>query len=358
MQYKDYYEILGVKRGATDAEIKSAYRKLARKFHPDVNKEKGAAQKFKDINEAYEVLSDKQKRSAYDSLGANWQQGANFTPPPGFEGFNFDFSGGGKNNYSQSFSQSGINFEDLGGFSDFFNSLFGGFSAGGSSTGRKTSKSQGGFYDNFGMNFQQQQRQNSQSRENLDITQNLNISVKDIFKQGKINVTVNVLDKCTKCSGVGTVCYNCGGTGFVNKTKKLSVQLPKGLKDGQKIRFKGEGKENTNGQKGDLYLIIKIKDANYKIEGNDLVKTIDISPALAVLGGKKEVETPQGNITLTIPKMTQSGKILRLKGFGLPQKSGENGNLNIKIEINIDKNISKKELELYEKLRELEKFSD
>lgn len=352
MEYKDYYEILGVKRGATESEIKSAYRKLARKYHPDVNKEAGAAQKFKDINEAYEVLSDKQKRSAYDSLGSNWQQGANFTPPPGFEGFNFNF-GGGANNYSKGFSQSGVNFEDLGGFSDFFNSLFGGFAGGNASSARRNSGQQNNFYDNLGMNFQPKGRQTKS--ENLDVTQNLNVTVKDLFKTGKINVTVKVLEKCTKCSGVGTVCYNCGGTGFVNKTKNLSVQLPKGVKEGQKIRLKGEGKEGSRGQKGDLYLVIKLKDANYQIDGADLIKTIDISPALAVLGGKKEVETPQGNVTLTIPKMTQSGKILRMKGFGLPQKNGDFGNLNIKIEINISKDLSKKEIELYEQLLKLEK---
>ena len=354
MQYKDYYEILGVKRGATEAEIKSAYRKLARKFHPDVNKEKGAAQKFKDINEAYEVLSDKQKRSTYDSLGSNWQQGANFTPPPGFEGFNFDFSGGGRNNYSQSFSQSGINFEDLGGFSDFFNSLFGGFSAGNASTGRRTTGRQNNFYDNMGMNFQQKTKTRPKA-ENLDITQNLNISVKDILKKDDINVTVKVLEKCTKCSGVGAVCYNCGGTGFVNKTKNLKVKLPQGVKEGQKIRLKGEGKTGTNGQKGDLFFVIKFKDSQYEIDGCNLTKTIEISPALAVLGGKKEIETPQGNVTLTIPPITQTGKTLRLKGFGLPQKDGEFGNLNVKIQINIQKELSKEQITLYEQLMKFEK---
>ena len=315
MEYKDYYEILGVKRGATESEIKSAYRKLARKYHPDVNKEAGAAQKFKDINEAYEVLSDKQKRSAYDSLGSNWQQGANFTPPPGFEGFNFNF-GGGANNYSKGFSQSGVNFEDLGGFSDFFNSLFGGFAGGNASSTGRSSGQQNNFYDNLGMNFQPKGRQ--AKSENLDVTQNLNVTVKDLFKTGKINVTLKVLE-------------------------------------GQKIRIKGEGKEGSRGQKGDLYLVIKLKDANYQIDGADLIKTIDISPALAVLGGKKEVETPQGNVTLTIPKMTQSGKMLRMKGFGLPQKNGDFGNLNIKIEINISKDLSKKEIEVYEQLLKLEK---
>ena len=131
MQYKDYYEILGVKRDASESEIKSAYRKLARKFHPDVNKTKEAEQKFKDINEAYEVLGDKQKRQRYDSLGSNWQGGADYTPPPGFEQFSFNFNQGG--------GAQGFDFGGAGGFSDFFSSLFGDFMTG------QQARSAGGF---------------------------------------------------------------------------------------------------------------------------------------------------------------------------------------------------------------------
>src|SRR5574344_731314 len=142
MKYKDYYETLGVKRDATGAEIKSAYRKLARKFHPDVNKTKEAEQKFKDINEAYEVLSDKNKRQRYDSLGANWQGGADYTPPPGFENFNFSNMGGAQ---SFDFGSGG-----MGGFSDFFSSLFGDMMSGGA-TSQRSSGGFGGFdFSNLG----------------------------------------------------------------------------------------------------------------------------------------------------------------------------------------------------------------
>ena len=230
MEYKDYYEILGVKRDATQAEVKSAYRKLAKKYHPDVNKTPEASAKFKDINEAFEVLGDKDKRSRYDSLGANWQAGANYTPPPGFENFNF---GGGAGGYQ--YSSSGVNFEDLGGFSDFFNSLFGGgFAAGGG----RSSRGGASFYEDLGGGFSSRSgrtsRQSSQSRkpaQDLNITQEIKVSAKDIFNQKPVSVKINNLEKCTNCSGVGSMCSQCHGTGFVTYSKTLNVKIPAEVKD-------------------------------------------------------------------------------------------------------------------------------
>ena len=176
MKYKDYYETLGLKRDATEAEIKSAYRKLARKYHPDVNKTKEAEEKFKDINEAYEVLGDKQKRQRYDSLGAGWQGGADYTPPPGFENFNFNFNQGG----AQSFDFGG------GGFSEFFSSLFGDMMG-----GAQTSSQRGGFggFDFGGGNDFQTKRRTSKTNENLDITKTLYLTAKEIFDKKPITVT-------------------------------------------------------------------------------------------------------------------------------------------------------------------------
>ena len=163
MKYKDYYEILGVKREATEAEIKSAYRKLARKYHPDVNKTKEAEQKFKEINEAYEVLGDKEKRQRYDSLGSNWQGGADFTPPPGYENFNFNFNQGGAQGFTQS-----MNFGDLGGFSDFFSSLFGDMMSG-ASTQRTSSRSSRGRSRASNMGFDEEMySQPAPKKEDLD----------------------------------------------------------------------------------------------------------------------------------------------------------------------------------------------
>ena len=345
MKYKDYYEILGVSRSATDSEIKSAYRKLARKYHPDVNKTKEAEGKFKDINEAYEVLSDKQKRQRYDSLGSNWQGGADYTPPPGFEHFNF---GGGQGGYQQfDFGSMG----GMGGFSDFFSSLFGDMMSG-----------QGGAYSNMGgmggFDFSQGQttsrrRARQEESDDNDLTKILNVTVKDILNAGQISVTLSDMSKCPQCNG-GGYCSNCGGTGFINDTRTIKVKLPKGVQEGQKIRVRGEGKRNSRGHRGDLYLTIQIKDAEYAVDGSNLTKEIDISPSQAVLGVKKEIDTPHGKITITIPPRTSCGQALRLKELGLPKKDGGYGFLNAKIRIVIPKELTDKQVELYKKLAELE----
>ncbi len=345
MQYKDYYEILGVKRGATEAEIKSAYRKLARKYHPDVNKTKEAEAKFKDINEAYEVLGDKQKRQRYDSLGSNWQGGAEYTPPPGFEHFNF---GGGQGGY-QTFNFGG---QDLGGFSDFFSSLFGDMMGGGQST--RSSRMDFGGFDFGGAGQQQSTRSKRQSKaENLDVTMNLNVTAKDLFDQKPITVKFKQMEKCHQCPPGGGFCTACGGTGIHSEQKSIKVKLPAEIKEGQKVRVKGEGKADDYGQKGDLYLIVHMKDNNYEFDGNDLTKDIEITPPEAVLGCKKDIETLHGKIGIKIPAKTSSGQMLRLKGLGLPKKGGGYGNLNVRIKIVIPKNLSDKQIELYKKLSEL-----
>ena len=359
MEYKDYYQILGVKRDATQAEIKSAYRKLAKKYHPDVNKTPEASAKFKDINEAFEVLGDKEKRQRYDSLGSNWQAGANYTPPPGFENFG-GFGGFGNGGTQYKYSTSGINFDDLGGFSDFFNSLFGGGFT--SASGRSSGSGAGSFYDDLGgfSSSSARTRSNtksrtSQSNVNLDITQDIKVSAKDIFAQKPVSVRINNLEKCTQCSGVGSVCPHCIGTCFLTFSKTLNVKIPPEVKEGQKIRLKGEGKTGSGNVKGDLYLIVKFADKNYTINGSDLTKTIEITPAQAVVGTKKEIETLHGNINIKIPPRTSNGTVLRLKELGLPKKSGGYGNLNIKINLAVPKNLTEEEIKLYEKLLQLEK---
>lgn len=334
MEYKDYYEILGVKRNATDSEIKSAYRKLARKYHPDVNKTKEAESKFKDINEAYEVLSDKQKRQRYDSLGSNWQGGQSYTPPPGFENF-------GAGQGYQSFN---FNSQDLGGFSDFFGSLFGDM------MGAQNMKF-GGF-DFSGAQQSAQRRKSKAPTENLDITKTLNITAKDLFEKKPITVKYNNMEKCTQCPPNGGYCSNCGGTGIKNEIKSIKVKLPPDVTEGKKIRIKGEGQTDAYGRKGDLYLVIHFKDSEYKIDGVDLTKEIEITPTEAVLGANKEIKTLHGKFTIKIPPKTSSGQTLRLKGLGLPYKGGY-GNLNAKIKIIIPKNITDKQIELYKNIAEL-----
>lgn len=346
MQYKDYYDILGVKRSATQAEIKSAYRKLARKYHPDVNKSKEAEQKFKDLNEAYEVLSDKTKRSRYDSLGANWQGGSDFTPPPGYENFNFNFNQGGRG--GQTFG-----FDEMGGFSDFFSSIFGDLMSGQTrQTGPQQSSRARSAYSDF--NFGQKGKHPQQKPEELDITQNLNLTAKELYDKKPILVRFKIMDKCPNCPSRGGFCANCGGTGIISEQKAVNVKLPTDVNEGQKIRLKGEGKTGNRGQKGDLYLKIHFKDSEYQIDGVNLSKDVEISPAQAVLGCKKEIRTLHGTIGIKIPAGMSSGQALRLKGLGLPDKAGHYGDLNAKIKIVIPKKLSQKQIDLYQKLSDLD----
>ena len=339
MKYKDYYEILGVARDADASTIKSAYRKLARKYHPDVNKTKEAEEKFKDINEAYEVLSDKNKRQRYDSLGSNWQGGADYTPPPGFENFGFNFNQGG----TQSFDFGGS------GFSDFFSSLFGDMMG---NMGAQRSSQSFSSFDFSGGQRSGRKRTSAQPAENLDITKNLNVTAKEIFENKPISVTFTDISKCTQCNGE-SFCQTCGGTGIVSTPKTVKVKLPKGIEEGKKVRLKGEGKSDRFGNKGDLYLIIHFKDSQYQFDGNNLIKDVEITPPEAVLGCTKDIETLHGKINIKIPAGVSSGQSLRLKQLGLPLAGGY-GDLNARIKIIVPKNQSKDIIDLYKKIQNLQ----
>jgi curved DNA-binding protein len=338
MKYKDYYEILGVKKGADEKEVKSAYRKLARKYHPDVNKSPEASQKFKDINEAYEVLSDKGKRKKYDSLGSNWQQGSDFTPPPGYDNMNINFGDFGGGFTSRRFSQGGTDFNEFGGFSDFFRSIFG-------ETPQEAPKAQKG---------PQQKTGYQKPSQNLDVTQDIILEPEDAIYGSMKNIKISFMDKCPNCKGKG--CYNCGQSGFMPVSKTLRVKIPKGVKEGAKIRFANEGKIDEYGHRGDIYLVVKFsKNAKFQIDGNNISSILDIFPEEAVLGCVKPVETTQGVVKVTIPPKTQSGKSLRLKGLGLKSPSGLAGDHTVKIRILVPHHLSDKEIELYKKIAELRK---
>jgi len=341
MKYKDYYEILGVSRDADASAIKSAYRKLARKYHPDVNKTKEAEEKFKDINEAYEVLSDKNKRQRYDSLGSNWQGGAEWTPPPEFENFNFNFNQGG----AQSFDFGGS------GFSDFFSSIFGDMMSGMGGTQGRQSYTR---YDFGGAQRAREQRRNSQHEESdeLDITKNLNVTAKELFEGKPISVTFTDMERCHECSG-GGYCSHCGGTGIISTPKTVKVKLPKGIEEGKKIRLKGEGKSDRYGRKGDLYFIVHFKDSEYEFDGSNVTKDVEITPPEAVLGCSKDIQTLHGKINIKIPAGVSSGQSLRLKQLGIPVSNGY-GDLNARIKIVIPKNQSSEIIDLYKKIQQLQ----
>jgi DnaJ-class molecular chaperone len=335
MKYKDYYEILGVSKSATEKEIKAAYRKLARKYHPDVNKSPDAVEKIKDINEAYEALSDPQKRKRYDSLGSGWQQGSDFTPPPGYENININFGQGGFGGFG--------GFEDIsgmGGFSDFFSTIFGDFA-------QKDPRT--------AYTKRPRASKTPEPQENLDITQELVLNPEDLMGDTTKHVKVTFMEKCPECTGRGGRCFTCGGSGFKTTTKSLNVKVPRGVKEGQKIRFASEGKTDSYGNKGNLYLSVKFNhNSSFKIEGDNVVSDVEVTPPEAVLGTIKEVKTLQGVVKVNIPPLTQSGKSLRLKQLGLPKKEGGFGDHNVKIKITIPHTPTEKQKELYKKLLEIE----
>jgi curved DNA-binding protein len=306
--YKDYYKTLGVDKAASQKEIKSAFRKLAAKHHPDKNPEnKKAEEKFKEINEAYIVLSDNEKRKFYDQYGTSDGQ-----PPFGPGGF----QGGGFQGQGTGFQGQG-NPEDFAGFSDFFQGLFGGGGFSGSSTfGGRTTTRLGS--DPFA-GYQQQGYQQL----NRDVEATLEIDLLQAFQGATTTVSI---------SG-----------------RRVDVTLPKGAKDGTKLRLRGQG---SNG--GDLYLILKLRQhSTFKLEQDDIRVIVNVPDYTAVLGGNMRVPTLDGDVEMTLPKGTQSGRTLRLRGKGWIKRDGSRGDELAEIRVVISTSPSKEMLELYEKLQEL-----
>jgi len=284
MEYKDYYKIMEVARDASQDEIKRAYRKLARKYHPDVSKEPNAEQHFKEIGEAYEVLKDPEKRVAYDHLGDQWKAGDQFRPPPdwnaGFE-FSGGFGGGGDVN-----------------FSDFFESLFGG------QAGTRNTRSRRGPVHGKGQ----------------DHHAKIRVSIEDAYQGATRSIQLQTPD--TDAQGH-----------IHSRTRSLNVKIPKGVTEGQKIRLNGQGAPGLGGGKsGDLYLEIMFeKHRWYRIEGRDLSLDLPITPWEAALGATVAVPTLGGPVDMKLPPNSQSGRKLRLKGRGLP--SVEPGDLYVILQI-------------------------
>jgi len=283
MKFRDYYETLGVARGATEAEIKTAYRKLARKYHPDVNKEKDAEDRFKEIGEAYSVLKDTEKRAAYDQMGSNWKQGQDFSPPPNWNaGFEFaDDPNAGFGGYGGSYD---------GDQSEFFESLFG--------RGRHR---QGGRSSNArqGMHFKGQ-----------DHHAKILIDLADAYNGAKRTISLHMPTQDPE----GHV---------MTQERKLDVNIPKGIKAGQNLRLSGQGGPGMgDGGAGDLYLEIDFHPSPlYKVDGKDVYLDLPMAPWEAALGTSVNMPTPAGStLELTIPPNTKSGRKMRLKGKGIPSK--------------------------------------
>jgi curved DNA-binding protein len=322
VSYQDYYEILGVPRDASAKDIKAAYRKLARQWHPDLHmgkKKVEAEEKIKRINEAYEVLKDSEKRTKYDQLGKNWQAGQDFSSYG--DGIHFYQSGN-------------INPEDLGGFSDFFNSIFGG----------QTNTRSSPF---------------SYARQGQDIETNLELSLEELFRGGSKSIRLSSRQICPECQGQGMqgrgFCSRCGGTGSLPEEKNLEVKIPAGIYEGSTIRLRGQGGQGLGGgTPGDLYLKVTLLPHSYfKVKGQDLEAKLTLRPEQAVLGDKITVPTMEGSVNVTIPAGSHNGSRLRLKGKGLPIKQGGRGDQYVVIEIDTPRDLTEEETSLYHRLKEI-----
>jgi DnaJ-class molecular chaperone len=324
MEFRDYYKTLGVERGASQAEIKSAYRKLARKHHPDVNpNNKDAESRFKQINEAYQVLSDAAKRKKYDELGADWERGTaeeemrrrygGSGGAPGGGGFGPGDAGGG-------------------GFSDFFEQFFGGLGGGfsGRGAGGRAPRGFGG-YD-----------VTEEPPHGRDIAAAVEVPLRDAVRGAKMRIALNAEDGCTNCGGTGVVareerrgkmrvvraaepCPVCHGRGTIPAHRSLEVTIPPGVVDGTRMRLKGQGGKGPRPEfNGDLFLTVRLKpDRIFSISGRDLRCDLPVWDYEAALGAEITVPTLDGRVSLKIPSGSQTGRVMRLRGRGLPGRGKE-----------------------------------
>lgn len=355
---RDYYEVLGVSKSATEDEIKKAYRSLAKKYHPDVNKASDAAEKFKEVNEAYEVLSDPQKRSTYDQFG--------------FAGMDGSQAGSG-------FSSAG--FDDLNDiFSSFFGGGMGGF--GSSSSSRRSNSPQRGndrlmridisFMDacfgkteTFDINVEETcshcNGSGANSPSDIETCTTCHGSGTVVSQQRTAFGVFQSQNVCPDCRGTGKkirrVCPQCSGRGYERKKTTVEVKIPAGIDSGQRLRVPGKGERGTNGgPNGDLYLQVNVlPDDRFERQGKDILITIPVTAVDATIGTTIDVPTIHGEVTMKIPAGTQDGTILKLKGKGVPDlRGGKEGDELCTVEITIDKKLSPREKELYAELQALQ----
>ncbi|MEM1247185.1 MAG: DnaJ C-terminal domain-containing protein [Acidobacteriota bacterium] len=315
MEFQDYYGTLGVARDASPAEIQKAYRKLARKYHPDVNKEAEAENRFKEIGEAYEVLSDTEKRSHYDRYGAAWRSAQNGSaPPPEWDGFDFG---------SDRATTGGFDFGGSG-FSSFFEMLFGAQPPRAHNVRWRTT----GGTDGSGFSW-------PDNRQAADVESRVTVALSEIVNGGKR--TLELTDPST------------------GQRRRMTIGIPRGIQPGKKIRLAGQGSLAADGRRGDLYLKVELaEDSRFRLEGRDLYTTIEVPPWTAALGGKVRAETLAGPVDLKLPAGASSDQKIRLRGRGLPNPKGVDGDLYAEVRIVIPKNLSDDQIALFQRLAELD----
>jgi molecular chaperone DnaJ len=325
MAGKDYYQILGASRNASEKEIKQAYRRLARKHHPDLNpNDKSAEARFKEINAAYEVLSNPEKRKKYDQFGDQWEYADQFAKAGGRERVRWDFGQGGTT----------FEYGDLSEFGDIFSSLFGDSGIG--------------------------SRMRRGPQRGQDIESPIEVSLEEAYHGSKRIIQFQTAEPCTACGGTGRVgnrvCTICSGTGGKVIPKRLEVKIPAGVRDGSRIRIAGEGGPGrAGGSKGNIYLVAKVLPHKlFERKGDDLYAEVSVPLATAMLGGEVGLPTLNGNLSLKIPAETQNGKVFRLAGKGMPQLGNNKyGNMFAKVKVVLPTNLTEEERKLFEKLRSL-----
>ena len=336
MEYKDYYKILGVPRDADDKAVKTAYRKLARKHHPDVSK--GSAERFKEISEAYTVLSDPEKRKRYDTLGPDWeryaQAGAGAGSP--FEGRRVRFTQGAG---------------DFGGFSDFFRTIFGDLGGGPFQSGGFQEVELGDLGD-LGGGF------GGTGMRGGDVEAGIELTLEEAFRGVSRAISLELDEPCTACGGAGHVnrrpCAQCRGTGWSKGRRNLEVKIPAGVDTGSRVRVAGEGLRGAGrGGSGDLYLRVTVKpDGRFERKGDDLYVDLPVSAPDAALGTEVSVPTLKGQVSMKIPPETSSGRTFRLPGYGMPRlKGGGTGDQYVRVQVTVGSGLTAREKALYEELR-------
>jgi curved DNA-binding protein len=332
VEFKDYYKTLGVERTASHDEIRKSFRKLARQYHPDVAKDKKRSEeKFKEINEAYEVLGDAEKRKKYDELGADWKHGARREAPPG--------APGGPHAYTWRGGTETENFEFGGtGFSDFFEQFFGG------GAGR-----QRGFAG-------------PETEKGQDVEGVLMVTLEEAIRGAVRPVSVRRNTLCAACHGVGIKgrqpCPDCGGSGQTTVTQNYKVKIPAGVRDGQRLRVSGQGEPGSGGgPPGDLYLRVRLAShPDFRVVGGDLYYDLDLAPWEAALGAQVSVPTLTAPVNIKIPPGTQTGQRLRVRARGLPGRDNEKGDLYVVPRIQMPPKITDPEKNLWEQLARQSSF--
>ncbi len=315
MDYKDYYATLDVGKKATPDEIQKSYRKLARKFHPDINKTPEAEARFKEINEAYEVLKDPNKRAKYDRFGSAWKQAQRTgAPPPGFEDIFSQFGFGGGPGFAPGATH--VEF-DLGGggFSSFFETLFGQAAGGGRARPSAHARRRGPAHE-----------------------ARITLSLEEAFQGGRHELTLTDPE--------------------TGERRQLKVNLPAGIRPGKTVRLAAQGGRGPGGERGDLFLKVDLlPHPQLELRGDDLHTRLAVAPWEAALGGRAKLRTLDGEVTLKIPPRSSSGKRIRLRGKGFPARNGKHGDLFAEIRIVVPEEVSARERELWEKLAEVSEFN-